>query len=198
LTIFPGVSCSIGEFSVNKEIVSAKIAGEKASLLNPALDRLLDFAGEVGLVAIMHNDIDMPFPKPGQPAYQETQLRDLFLRHPTTTIIWPMWVWDAHSAGRIGSRSSIAHRPILGPATSTSTSPGMKQPYIVATPETPQGDRALINRHPDRFLFGTDEVAPTNQKDYPQGVRMRAPLFAQLTADASEKDAKAELHAPLR
>ena len=51
--------------------------GETASLLNPALDRLLDFAGEVGLVAIMHNDVDMPFPKPGQDPYQVTQLRDL-------------------------------------------------------------------------------------------------------------------------
>ena len=56
----------IGEFTIHKEFVSAKVAGETASLLNPALDRILDFAGEVGLVVILHNDIDMPFPKPGQ------------------------------------------------------------------------------------------------------------------------------------
>ena len=45
----------------------------------------------------------MPFPKPGQDPYQVTQLRDLFLRHPKTTIIW------AHAGlGRIV-------RPVAGP-----------------------------------------------------------------------------------
>ena len=31
--------------------------------------------------------------------------------------------------------------------------------YVVATPETTQAMADLINRYPDRFLFGTDEVA---------------------------------------
>src|SRR3954469_16697282 len=88
LLTFPGVFSGIGEFSIHKEFVSAKIAGETASLTNPALDRLLDFAGEAGLVAILHNDVDVPFPKPGQEPYQVVQLRDLVLRHPQTTIVW--------------------------------------------------------------------------------------------------------------
>ena len=50
LTTFPGVFSGIGEFTIHKEFVSSKIAGETASLTNPALDRILDFAGEVGLV----------------------------------------------------------------------------------------------------------------------------------------------------
>ena len=61
LTTFPGVFSGIGEFSIHKEFVSSKIAGETASLTNPALDRILDFAAEAGLVVIIHNDIDMPF-----------------------------------------------------------------------------------------------------------------------------------------
>jgi predicted TIM-barrel fold metal-dependent hydrolase len=189
LTTFPGVFSGIGEFTVHKEFVSAKIAGEKASLLNPALDRLLDFAGEVGLVAIMHNDIDMPFPKPGQPAYQETQLRDLFLRHPSTTIIW------AHvGLGRViqpvKDQLAIVDRALSHPGARNlyiDLSWNETAKYIVATPETLKATAALINRHPDRFLFGTDEVAPTNQKDYLKVYDMYAPLFAQLTADASEK-----------
>ena len=36
--------------AIHKEFVSSKVAGETASLTNPALDRILDFAGEVGLV----------------------------------------------------------------------------------------------------------------------------------------------------
>ena len=74
LMTFPGVFEGIGEFTIHKEFVSPKVAGETASLTNPALDRILDFAGEVGLVALLHNDIDMPFPKPGQDPYQIAQL----------------------------------------------------------------------------------------------------------------------------
>ena len=68
LTAFPGVFTGIGEFSIHKEFVSAKVAGETASLTNPALDRILDFAAEAGLVVILHNDIDMPFAKDGHRA----------------------------------------------------------------------------------------------------------------------------------
>ena len=88
LTTFPGVFSGIGEFTIHKEFVSGKIPGETASLKNPALDRVFDFAGEVGLPVILHNDADVPFPKPNQEPYQILQLRDLFLRHPKTTIIW--------------------------------------------------------------------------------------------------------------
>jgi hypothetical protein len=59
--------------------------------------------------------------------------------------------------------------------------------YLVATPETVQAAADLINRHPDRFLFGTDEVAPTEQAKYLKVYDMYAPLFAKLTAEASEK-----------
>src|SRR5499426_3598773 len=88
LTTFPGVFSGIGEFTIHKEFVSAKIAGETASLTNPALDRILDFAAEVGLVVILHNDVDMPFPKPGQDPYPARQLGELLKRHSATTVIW--------------------------------------------------------------------------------------------------------------
>src|SRR5215470_6219539 len=67
LTAFPGVFTGIGEFSIHKEFVSAKISGEVASLQDRALDHLLDFATEVGLVVLIHNDIDTPFAKEGAP-----------------------------------------------------------------------------------------------------------------------------------
>src|SRR5438128_12686984 len=66
LQTFPGVFTGIGEFTIHKEFVSAKVAGDTASLTDPALDRILDFAGQVGLVVILHTDVDTPFPKPGQ------------------------------------------------------------------------------------------------------------------------------------
>lgn len=189
LTTFPGVFSGIGEFTIHKEFVSAKIAGETASLRNPSLDRLLDFAAEVGLVVLLHNDIDMPFPKPGQEPYSAVQLRDLFLRHPNTTVIW------AHMGlGRIvhpmKDQIAIIERGLANPNLENlyvDLSWDETAKYIVASPESIKLVADLINRHPDRFLFGTDEVAPTQQARYLKVYTQYAPLFADLTPDASEK-----------
>ncbi|HOB52619.1 MAG TPA: amidohydrolase family protein [Acidobacteriota bacterium] len=189
LKTFPGVFSGIGEFTIHKEFVSAKIAGETASLTNPALDRILDFAAEAGLVVILHNDIDMPFPKPGQEPYQIVQLRDLFLRHPQTTIIW------SHlGLGR------IVH-PVpdqLGMMARALAAPELKNlymdiswdetaKYVTATPEAVQATADLINKYPDRFLFGTDEVGPTDQTKYLKVYDLYAPLFSKLTPETREK-----------
>ena len=162
LRTFPGVFSGIGEFTVHKEFVSSKVAGETASLTNPALDRILDFAGEVGLVVILHNDIDVPFPKAGQESYQVAQLGALLRRHPKTTIIW------AHCGlGRIvhpvKDQLAIVERALSDPAcahVSIDISWDEVAKYVLATPETTQAMADLVNRYPDRFLFGTDEVAP--------------------------------------
>jgi hypothetical protein len=88
LTTFPGVFSGIGEFSIHKEFVSAKISGETASLTNPALDRILDFAGETGMVVILHNDIDMPFARTDAEPVYLSQTKALLKRHPNASIIW--------------------------------------------------------------------------------------------------------------
>ena len=189
LKVFPGVFSGIGEFSIHKEFVSAKVAGEKASLTNPALDRILDFAAEVGLVVLLHNDIDMPYPKSGQPPYLIKQIRDLFQRHPKTTIIW------AHCGlGRVvqpvDDQLRMLEVALANPALShvcIDISWDEVAKYIVASPETIRATAAIINKYPDRFLFGTDEVAPASQEKYLKVYYMYAPLFAQLTPEAKEK-----------
>jgi hypothetical protein len=200
LQTFPGVFSGIGEFSVHKEFVSSKIAGEVASLQDPALDRLLDFAAEVGLIVLIHNDIDTPFSKyqsdsssaslksEGEPVYL-TQMKALFKRHQNITIIW------AHTGmGRIV-------RPIKNHAAQIAEILGNPEfnhvyfdiswdevaKYIVATPEATRIAADLINRYPDRFLFGTDEVAPTSQEQYLKIYVLYDPLWKLLTKDASEK-----------
>jgi predicted TIM-barrel fold metal-dependent hydrolase len=193
LETFPGVFTGIGEFTIHKEFVSAKIAGETASLTNPALDRIFDFAGEVGLVVILHNDADMPFPRPDQEPYQLLQLRDLLKRHPKTTIIW------AHiGLGRVvrpvKDQIGIVERALSNPELShlyLDISWDEAAKYLTATPETLQAVADLINRHPDRFLFGTDEVAPREQAAYLKVYDLYAPLFAKLTPEASERLRKA-------
>src|SRR6476619_4050937 len=88
LTTFPGVFSGIGEFTIHKEFVSSKVSGETASLTNPALDRILDFAAESGLAVILHSDIDMPFAKTDAEPVYLTQMKALLRRHPKASIIW--------------------------------------------------------------------------------------------------------------
>lgn len=189
LKTFPGVFSGIGEFTIHKEFVSSKIAGDVASLTDPALDRVLDFAAEAGLVAIIHNDIDVPYPNPGQEPYELRQMAELFRRHPTTRIIW------AHcGVGRIvrpiADQVTMLERALADPGlahVSIDISWSETAKYIVATPESTRRVAQVINRFPDRFLFGTDEVAPKDQAGYLRVYEMYAPLFAQLTPEASEK-----------
>lgn len=189
LKTFPGVFTGIGEFSIHKEFVSAKIAGEVASLDDPALDRILDFCAESGLLVILHNDLDTPFPKPGKPPAYLEQMRSLIKRHPQTVIIW------AHSGlGRVvrplANHAALLEEMLKDPAFGNlyfDISWTEVAKYFVGTLEATRIAADLINRYPDRFLFGTDEVAPTNQQDYLRVYSLYAPLWKLLTDNASEK-----------
>jgi predicted TIM-barrel fold metal-dependent hydrolase len=59
--------------------------------------------------------------------------------------------------------------------------------YATATPESLQHTADIINRYPDRFLFGTDNVAPENPEAYFGVYEMYAPLWAKLTPKAKAK-----------
>ena len=193
LQTFPGVFTGIGEFIIHKEFVSGKIPGEVVSLGNPALDRILDFCAEAGLVVLLHNDIDIPFAQvvakdEGEPAYLG-QLRALFKRHPKTTIIW------AHTGlGRVvaPSKNHLAYVDAI-----------LRDPdfrhvyvdiawdevakYVVAGPETTRRWADLIERYPDRFLFGSDAAAPADQAKYLKCFNQYEPLWKSLDAVTSRK-----------
>jgi predicted TIM-barrel fold metal-dependent hydrolase len=188
LLTFPGVFSGIGEFSIHKEFVSSKIAGGPATLGDPALHRILDFAAESGLVVLLHNDIDMPFPKEGQEPYLVDQMKELLIKHPDTTVIW------AHlGVGRIV-------RPLEGQAdifARALASPQLKHlyldiswdetaKYVTSSPEAVQKVADLINKYPDRFLFGSDVVAPKSI-DSPMAVyKAYEPLWEKLTPEAKQ------------
>ena len=189
LMTFPGVFSGIGEFTIHKEFVSPKVAGGTASLNDPALDRILDFAGEVGLVVILHNDIDMPSPRPDQDPYQLAQLKELFKRHPKTSIIW------AHAGvGRIVSpvenQLTILDHALSAPElkhVNIDISWDEVAKYIVESPESVKATADLINRYPDRFIFGSDVVAPTDAGAQVKVFDMYAPLWEELSPKASQK-----------
>jgi hypothetical protein len=199
LKTFPGVFTGIGEFSVHKEFVSAKIHGETASLTNPALDRILDFAAEAGLVVILHNDIDVPFAKQDAEPVYLTQMKALLKRHPKTTIIW------AHiGLGRIvhpvqvSEETVLRHPGQLGIVEAIVTDSAFDHvsfdiswdevaKYAIASPESIKRVAAMLNKYPERFLFGTDTVAPAGPAPYYAVFDMWAPIWRLLTPEASLK-----------
>ena len=186
LATFPGVFSGIGEFSIHKEFVSSKVAGEVATVNNKALDRILAFAGEVGLPVVFHCDVDMPFPGPNQDPYLVMKLKDLFRRHPDTVIIW------AHiGLGRVvrpaENQLEMVKRILTSPDLQHvcfDISWDETAKYLVKTPKTTKVTAGVINRFPDRFLFGTDTVAPSSQQQYMEPYKIYSDLFAELTPKA--------------
>jgi hypothetical protein len=203
LRVFPGVFSGIGEFSIHKEFVSSKIAGGPASLINPALDRILDFAAEAGLVVLIHNDIDMPFAKQDAEPLYLTQMRALLARHPKATVIWahvglgrvvhPVQV-SAEAAERAPNQVEIVEALLNDPRLKNlnfDISWDEVAKYAVATPESIARVAAMLNKYPDRFLFGTDNVAPASAAAYFAVYDMWAPVWRLLTPEASVKIRKA-------
>jgi len=199
LMTFPGVFSGIGEFSIHKEFVSSKIPGEVASLTNPALDSILAFAGRVGLVVILHNDIDVPFAKEGAEPEYLAQMKALLRRHPGTTIIWahmglgrvvhPVQASSVEAVGEWNPNQATIVEGILA-------DPSLRHvyfdiswdevaKYLLSTPEITRRSAAVINRFPDRFLFGTDVVAPRDSAQYYAVFDQYRPLWSALSPQAS-------------
>jgi hypothetical protein len=187
LRTFPGVFSGIGEFTIHKEFVSSKVAGGVASLLDPALDRVFDAAEEIGLVVLIHNDVDIPFASRDKPPAYLDAMKAVLRRHPRATTIW------AHTGvGRvvrpINRHAQMLEDIIRDPAMSHvmfDISWDEVAKYIVASPDSLKIMSDLINRYPDRFLFGTDSLSPATPQDYLKTYNTYAPLWPLLTKNAS-------------
>ncbi len=204
LQTFPGVFEGIGEFTIHKEFVSSKVAGNTASLANPSLDKIFDFAADAGLLVLIHCDIDTPFDNAEKEPVYLAQMRALLKRHPNTIVIW------AHTGlGRVV-------RPPVSQATYTPVrnknhiqileelieDPSLRNlyfdiswdevaKYAVASEDVEKRLAGLLNKYPKRFLFGTDVVAPADQNAQLRVFHLWDPVFARLTPEASEDIRKA-------
>ena len=200
LQTFPGVFTGIGEFTIHKEFVSSKVAGDTASLTDPALDRILEFAADSGLLVILHCDIDIPFAKADTDPVYLTQMKELLRRHPRTTIIWAhtglgrvVHPPNAQAVGESTFSANPNHRAIV---TSLLEDPAFRHVYFdiswdevakyaVSSPEIEKATADMFNRFPDRFLFGTDNVAPKDQEMQLRVFHLWDRIFTALTPEAS-------------
>jgi len=133
--------------------------------------------------------MDVPFAKEGsKPAYLD-QVKAVFKRHPNTTIIW------AHTGmGRV-VRPVKNHAATLDDILSDpdfrhvyfDISWDQVAKYIVASSEATKISADLLNKYPDRFLFGTDEVAPSDWATYSRVFYQYEPLWKLLEPQTSLK-----------
>ncbi len=188
LKTFPGVFSGIGEFSIHKEFVSSKVSGDVASFYDPALDRILEFCAESGLLAIVHNDIDNPFPKPGKPNYL-TGMQDLVKRHPNTTIVW------AHlGLGRvvrpIEDMGNLFLEMLEDPAYRNfyfDLSWDETAKWLMSSEKSIAKTTEVITKYPDKFMFGTDNVAPDKQEKQLNVYHAYDPLWKALGEEITYK-----------
>jgi hypothetical protein len=188
LLMYPGVFSGIGEFSVHKEFVSSKVAGHTASLLNPALDKVLTFAGEAGLVVILHNDIDTVRPAPGRPAHFD-DLKTVFRAHKDTSIIWAhtgLGRFVKPTADHIGLLREMLDSDAFSHVNFDISWDEVAK-WIVADDASLDAWVKLLNQYPDRFLFGSDTVAPKSQADYLKAFDAYQKLWERLDAETARK-----------
>ena len=185
LETYPGVFSGIGEFTVQKAVVSSKVAGEPTSLDDPALDRLFDFAAQVGLVVLIHTDIHGE--RAGDRAYL-ARAKVLFARHPKVTFIW------AHTGFSGAIEPLEDHLATLTELLEDRTlahvafdlSWDRLADQLVASNDTARLTAGTIERYPERFLFGTDNVAPPDRASYYAAFDQYRPLWKALSPRASE------------
>jgi len=148
---------------------------------------------------IIHNDIDMPFAKAGtEPVYLK-QMKDLLRRHRNTTMIWAhiglgrivhpvQGQATEETADRAPAYQSIIEQLVTDPTLSHvyyDISWDEVAKYAIASPEVEKRVARMFNSHPDRFLFGTDNVAPADQAAQLRVYHLWDPIWAQLTPEAS-------------
>ncbi len=198
LKMYPRTFVGLGEFSIHKEFVSSKIEGSSAVIMSKSLASVLSFAAEAGLPVIFHNDIDTPMNNRTELPTYAKQMYRLLKRHKNTTIIW------AHTGlGRTvsprqrdsikGSKRNPGHLDMIERTLENKELKNLHYDiswdvvakYITATPESLENAARIINKYPDRFLFGTDMVAP-KKENYFEVYEMYAPLFEKLTPAASK------------
>ena len=184
LKIYPDVFVGIGEFTIHKEFVSSKVTGHVASLHNKALSNIFSFAEECGLIVLIHCDIsDLR----GDENSHFQGLFSLFERHPDTTIIW------AHTGlGRFvaPSKNHLAMlekmlKKLKNVCLDISWDEVAK--YITEDKDAVEKWADLISRYPDRFIFGTDSVAPKDQESYLKTYNDYKALWERLDEDTLRK-----------
>jgi predicted TIM-barrel fold metal-dependent hydrolase len=141
----------------------------------------------------------MPFAKADTEPVYLAQTKALFKRHPRTSIIWahtglgrivhPAEV-SAQAAERSPRHVETLEAMLTDPAlahVNFDISWDEVAKYAVSSPDAIARVAALFDAHPDRFLFGTDTVAPAGPEPYYRVFDLWDPVWRRLAPETSRK-----------
>lgn len=189
---YPGAFKGVGEFTIHKEFVSGKVAGGAATLGDPAFFKTMVGLGERGLIAIVHNDIGNPDSNPAFKYSYFEKLRETFGKitrargKNQAPIIW------AHTGiGRFVD--PLRNHPELLRAyfeTHESLYVDLSWNFVaykILHEFIKDGGNGnawvkLFHDYPDRFLFGTDSLAPSLEQkpEFSQSVSLPQALDGRI------------------
>lgn len=162
------VFTGVGEITLHKEVIDELMPDGWAHLkknINPLI-QLLHTCGEIGMPVVLHCDIDHYEPKPGKDPKYLKGLNSLFSDdHVRKTII----VW-AHAGGlgrfvsaREDHVDKLREMLMACPNLHVDISWTVVADRLVTDPDTFNAWKTLLDEFPDRFLFGSDTLAPRNK-----------------------------------
>ncbi|MES2207638.1 MAG: amidohydrolase [Pseudomonadota bacterium] len=186
LLSFPGVFSGIGEFTIHKELVSKKVAGQPfkqvtkealpsdirgndtLTLHNPSLINIFNLSAEIGLVATLHNDIyETDIQSDGtvtKHSSTHTYIKDLIQlckASPKTNVIWAHTGLGRYVKPTVDHLERVATILDACPNWSVDISWDLVQNVIVKPePGMPslQSWVHFMKRYQDRILWGSDTV----------------------------------------
>lgn len=190
LELHPGVWQGIGEIFTRHDDVTALTEGDTPRANNEALGRVYKLAAEFDLPVMLHSNITSK--RERNPLYQE-ELEQALAAHPQTRFIW------AHAGTSMELHRHQEKLEFLFevveqlletyPNLYIDLSWTMLEPYLLDAKGKPDPAWvALVERHPDRFMLGSDVVGRFDSLE--QGMAAFAPFLDALSADTARRVAR--------
>jgi hypothetical protein len=206
--LYPGVWSGFGEIHFKKVEFSEKVSGGPPSLYSASLDAIFDAIGEMGAAAVVHCDHDTPgsldlMKDPvARAAFGVETMKPQYLdafeaflkRHPDVPMIWAHFMGN----GR-GVRPYPEHwryvDELLGDSAFRHVSIDISWGSVIAgaildSPEHVKMTADLIRKYPDRFLFGSDQIANTDFGILRKSYDAWAPLWQELGPELTARVCK--------
>jgi hypothetical protein len=207
--LYPGVWSGFGEIHFKKVEFSEKVSGGPPSLSSSSIDAVFDAIGELGAAAVVHCDHDTPgnldlskdpvaratyyggkTPKP-----QYLDAFEAFLkRHPNVSMIWAHFMGNGRGVRPYPEHWTYVDR-LLGDPAFRHVSIDISWGSVIAgtildTPEHLKATADLIRKYPDRFLYGSDQLATTDFEALRKGYDVWAPLWQELGPELTSRVCK--------
>ena len=197
--LYPGVWSGFGEIHFEKVEFSEKVSGGPPSLYSSSLDAVFDAIGELGAAAVVHCDHDTPGNldlskdpvtraayyggKMPKPQYLEA-FEALLKRHPNVTMIWAHFMGNGRGVRPYPEHWTYMDQ-LLGDPAFRHVSIDLSWGTVIAggildTPEHVKMTADLIRKYPDRFLFGSDQIATTDFQTLRKSYDVWAPLWQEV------------------